>query len=61
MRIQKKRYMSDLASYGIDLAKQIGWEYAGGKIPGTPFGIPNVKNNTNDIYASCSLLSDGRT
>ncbi|HYJ38626.1 MAG TPA: hypothetical protein VEV87_08415 [Chitinophagaceae bacterium] len=61
MRIQKKRYMGDLASYGIDLAKQIGWEYAGGKIPGTPFGIPNVKNNTNDIYATCSLLSDGRT
>ena len=61
LRIQKKRYMSDLASYGIDLAKTIGWEYMGGKIPGTGIGIPNVKNNTNDIYATCSLLSEGRT
>jgi len=61
LRIQKKRYMSDLASYGIDLAKSIGWEYMGGKIPGTGIGIPNVKNNTNDIYATCSLLSEGRT
>src|SRR4030095_850572 len=61
LRIQKKRYMSDLASYGIDLAKNIGWEYMGGKIPGTGIGIPNIKNNTNDIYATCSLLSDGRT
>ena len=61
MRVQKKRYMSDLASYGIDLAKQIGWEYTGGRIPGTGIGIPNIKNNTNDIYASCSVLSNGRT
>ncbi len=61
MRVQKKRYMSDLASYGIDLAKTIGWEYTGGKIPGTGIGIPNIKNNTNDIYATCSLLSGGRT
>ena len=61
MRIQKKRYMSDLASYGIDLAKQIGYEYAGGKIPGTGIFLPNIRNNTNDIYATCSLLSEGKT
>ncbi len=61
MRVQKKRYMSDLASYGIDLAKQIGYEYAGGKIPGTGIFLPNIRNNTNDIYATCAVLSDGKT
>jgi len=61
MRIQKKRYMSDLASYGIDLAKQISYEYGFGRIPGTGIPLPNVRNNTNDIYASCSVLSGGRT
>jgi hypothetical protein len=61
MRINKKRFMSDLASYGIDLAKQIGYEYGGGMIPGTRIGIPNISSKTNEISASCSVLSDGRT
>lgn len=61
MRINKKRFMSDLASYGIDLAKQIGYEYGAGMIPGTRIGIPNISSKTNEISASCSVLSDGRT
>jgi hypothetical protein len=50
MRIQQKRYMSDYASYGIDVAREIT------KLP-IPYGI----NKTNDIYATCSLVSDGQT
>lgn len=50
MRIQKKRYMNDYASYGIDVARDIT------RLP-IPYGI----NKTNDIYATCSLVSNGRT
>lgn len=50
MRIQKKRYMNDYASYGIDVAREIT------KLP-IPYGI----NKTNDIYATCSLVSNGQT
>lgn len=57
MRIQKQRYMSDEASYGVSVAKQIVYRTGiGSKIP-----VPNVPNKTNDIYASCNLLSDGQT
>lgn len=59
MKINKKRYISDLASYGIDLARQIGFEYGGGMIPGTRIGLPPVASKTNDIYASCSVTSQG--
>jgi len=61
MRIKKQRYMSDLASYGVDLAKQVGYEYSGGRFPGTKIFLPAVSTKTNDIYATCSLLSEGRT
>ncbi len=57
MRIQKQRYMSDHASYGIAVAKQIVYNTKiGSKIP-----VPAVPNKTNDIYASCNLVSDGQT
>jgi hypothetical protein len=57
MRIQKKRYMSDLASMGIDMGKQVLYQIgAVGKIP-----IPYVSNKTNDIYASCNLVSNNQT
>lgn len=61
MRIKKQRYMSDLASYGVDLARQIGYEYTGGRFPGTKIFMPAVSSKTNDIYATCSLLSEGKT
>jgi len=61
MRIRKQRYMSDLASYGVSLAKQVGYEYSGGRFPGTKIFLPPVSTKTNDIYASCSLLSQGKT
>ncbi|HEU4573410.1 MAG TPA: hypothetical protein VFS36_00290 [Chitinophagaceae bacterium] len=54
MRIRKQRYMSDMASYGIGVAKQVIFNSGiGAKIP-----VPNMVNKTNDIYASCSLLSN---
>lgn len=54
MRVRKQRFMSDAASYGVDVAKQIVFNAGlGGKVP-----MPRVLNKTNDIYASCSLLSN---
>lgn len=57
MRIQKKRYMSDMASYGVDIAKQIGYET--GVLKRIP--IPTSLGKTNDIYATCALVSKGQT
>ncbi len=57
MRIRKQRYMSDAASYGIDVARQVIYNTGiGNKIP-----VPAVRNKTNDIVTSCSLVSDGQT
>jgi len=57
MRIRKQRYMSDAASYGIDVARQVIFNTGlGNKIP-----IPSVNNKTNDIITSCNLVSDGQT
>lgn len=57
MRIQKKRYMSDMASYGVGIAKQIGYET--GVLRRIP--IPTGLGKTNDIYATCALVSKGQT
>lgn len=57
MRIRKQRYMSDAASYGIDVARQVIFNTGiGNKIP-----VPSVRNKTNDIITSCNLVSDGQT
>jgi hypothetical protein len=57
MRIQKQRYMSDGASYGIDAARRIiSTTGIGSRIP-----VPNNVSKTNDIYASCNLVSNNRT
>jgi len=57
MRINKKRYMSDLASMGIDMGKEIL-----NTIGGTArFPVPYVSNKTNDIYASCNIVSNNQT
>jgi hypothetical protein len=57
MRIQKQRYMSDLASYGISVGRQIIYNTGiGSKIP-----VPFVPNKTNDIYASCNIISNNQT
>ena len=56
MRIQKQRYMSDIASYGIGVGRQIiNSTGVGNKIP-----VPFVSNRTNDIITSCNLVSNGQ-
>lgn len=56
MRIQKKRYMSDLASMGVSYGKQVLYQIGNvGKY------IPNVPSKTNDIYASCNVVSNNQT
>jgi len=57
MRIQKKRYMSDLASMGIDMGRQVLYQI--GSV--AKFPVPYVSNKTNDIYASCNLVSNNQT
>jgi hypothetical protein len=53
MRIQKKRYMSDLASFGVGYSQQVLNQIGNvGKF------IPYVPNKTNDIYASCNVVSN---
>lgn len=56
MRIQKKRYMSDLASFGVSYGQQVLYQIGNvGKY------IPYVPNKTNDIYASCNVVADNQT
>jgi hypothetical protein len=56
MRIQKKRYMSDLASFGVSYGQQVLYQIGNvGKY------VPYVPNKTNDIYASCNIVSDNQT
>jgi len=54
--ITKKRYMSDLASFGIDLGTQILDVFTGGMVGSN---VPDQATRTNDIRASYSLSSAG--
>ena len=57
MSIRKQRYMSDEASYGVGVAKQVIYKIGvGSKVP-----VPSSVGKTYDIYASCNLLSDNQT
>jgi len=56
MRVHKKRYMSDLASMGIGVGRQILSSVGNSSIP-----VPYVSNKTNDIYASCNVVSNNQT
>jgi hypothetical protein len=57
MRVRKQRYMSDGASYGVDVARRvINSTRIGTKLP-----IPSNVGKTNDIYASCNLVSNNQT
>lgn len=53
LKVHEKRYMSDKASMGIDYGKQIIGSVLKRNIP--------VPGKTNDILASCSLISKGET
>lgn len=57
MNIRKQRYMSDEASYGVGVAKQVVYKTGiGSKVP-----VPNSVGKTFDVYATCNLLSDNQT
>jgi hypothetical protein len=53
LKIQKKRYMSDAASMGIDYGRQV----VGAVLKRNVY----VPSKTNDIMASCSIVSNGET
>ena len=57
MRIQKQRYMSDLASMGVGIGQQILTAIGNNN----RVGVPYVHNKTADIYASCNLVSNSQT
>jgi hypothetical protein len=57
LRIQKKRYMSDLASYGIGVGREILSDIA----HKNGFGVPYIPNKTGDIYAWCNIVSNNET
>lgn len=52
--IQKQRIMSDLASAGIDIGRKV----LSGVLLQTGV-VPGLSNNTNDIVATCSIVSNG--
>jgi hypothetical protein len=57
MRIQKKRYMSDLASMGINMGQQVITAIgAASTLP-----VWYIPSKTNDIYASCNVVSNNKT
>lgn len=57
MQIRKQRYMSDEASYAIDAGRNI--LNSTGIASKIPLPVPARADKTNDIYASCNLVSDG--
>jgi len=57
MNIRKQRYMSDEASYGVGVARQVIYKTGiGSKVP-----VPSSVGKTYDIYATCNLLSNNQT
>lgn len=57
MRVQKQRYMSDIASAGVDVGRRIINAIGNNN----NFSLPHVHNKTNDIYVSCNVVSNSQT
>ena len=54
LRIQQKRYMSDLASMGVDVGRRILYRTSNViKLP-----IPSISNKTADLVVSCDVVSN---
>jgi hypothetical protein len=49
--------MSDLASYGIGVGREILYDIANKN----RFGVPYIPNKTGDIYAWCNIVSNNET
>lgn len=57
MQITKRRYMSDYASYGVAVARNVIRETPlGNKLP-----VPRSLGKTEDVYAYCTVVSNGMT
>ncbi|MDP4264807.1 MAG: hypothetical protein Q8941_19925 [Bacteroidota bacterium] len=56
MQITQKRYMSDYASYGVTVARDVIHETPLNRLP-----IPGSLGKTEDIYAYCSVISNSVT
>lgn len=52
--IQKDRYISDLASAGIEIGRKVLDAVLVKQVP-----LPAIQNKTNDIRATCSIISKG--
>jgi hypothetical protein len=61
LNVQKNRYMSGLASFGLDFLNDILFNQVGVFIPGTTVGVPRAPSKTDDIITNCSIQSDGNT
>lgn len=57
MQIRKQRYISDEASYAINAGRNILNNT--GIMSKLPIPVPAQADKTNDIHASCNLVSDG--
>jgi hypothetical protein len=57
LRVQKKRYMSDLASYGVGVGREILSDIGSSN----GFYVPYIPNKSSDIYASCNIVSNNET
>lgn len=55
-QVEKTRYLSNAASYGIDLGTHVLYEVTEGRLDGF---IPHGLIKTHDIYADASLLDGG--
>jgi hypothetical protein len=61
LNVQKTRYMSGLASFGLDFLNDIVFNRAGVFIPGSTVPVPQAPSKTDDIVTNCSIQSDGAT
>jgi hypothetical protein len=57
MHVQLKRYMSDMASYGVGVGRQVLSEIGANN----GFSVPYIPNKTNDVYASYDILCNNMT
>jgi hypothetical protein len=59
LKVQKTRYLSDLASFGANVLNDILNTNVGVFIPGTTTPTPDAPTKTNDVTATCSVQSNG--
>jgi hypothetical protein len=58
LKVQKTRYISDIASLGAGVLNGVLFDKVGVFIPGTLTPTPKAPTKTNDVVATCSLQSN---